>query len=104
MALTCPPYLIAGAVTIALSWSSGKWNERTWHITVSKAVAIVGFVLAAATLNAGARYFAMVVFAIGTCTLTPDSRFVSYKILICTARWCELHHPRLGQLHLLSDS
>lgn len=66
LVLTCPPYLIAGAVTILLSWSSGRWNERTWHITVSKCVAIVGFVAAAATLNMAGRYVAMVIFTIGT--------------------------------------
>ncbi|KAH7362424.1 major facilitator superfamily domain-containing protein [Plectosphaerella cucumerina] len=66
LVLTCPPYLIAGAVTIAVSWSSGKFNERTWHITVSKAVATLGFVLAAAVGNTAGRYVAMVIFTIGT--------------------------------------
>jgi MFS family permease len=64
--LTCPPYLIAGFVSIFWSYSSGKYNERTWHITIAKAVAVSGFVIGCATLNVGARYFAMVVFAIGT--------------------------------------
>lgn len=64
--LTCPPYLIAGAVTVLVSWSSGKFNERTWHITISKAVAVVGFVAAAATLNTVGRYISMVIFTIGT--------------------------------------
>ncbi|KAL4976440.1 major facilitator superfamily domain-containing protein [Aspergillus desertorum] len=66
LVLTCPPYLIAGLVSVFWSWSSGRFNERTWHITVAKAVAVFGFVLGCATLNTGARYFAMVVFAIGT--------------------------------------
>lgn len=66
LVLTCPPYLIAGIVSIYWSWSSGKYNERTWHITGAKAVAVFGFVLGCATLNTGARYFAMVVFAVGT--------------------------------------
>ncbi|CAK1359375.1 putative transporter [Cercospora beticola] len=66
LTLTCPPYLIAGGISIWWSYNSGKFNERTWHITVAKAVAIFGFVLCAATLNTGARYFGMVVFAIGT--------------------------------------
>lgn len=66
LVLTCPPYLIAGAVTIAVSWSSGRLNERTWHITVSKAVATVGFAAAAATLNVAGRYVSMVIFTIGT--------------------------------------
>ncbi|KAH7357430.1 major facilitator superfamily domain-containing protein [Pyrenochaeta sp. MPI-SDFR-AT-0127] len=66
LVLTCPPYLIAGATSIAWSISSGRFNERTWHITVSKLIAIAGFVLGCATLNTGVRYFAMFVFTIGT--------------------------------------
>ncbi|KAH7125945.1 major facilitator superfamily transporter [Dactylonectria macrodidyma] len=66
LVLTCPPYLVAGAITILVSWSSGKMNERTWHITISKAVAVIGFVSAAATLNTAGRYASMVVFTIGT--------------------------------------
>lgn len=66
LVLTCPPYLIAGFLSIAYSWSSGRFNERTWHITAAKSVAIFGFILAFATMNTGAKYFAMVVFAIGT--------------------------------------
>ncbi|KAF4922841.1 putative transporter [Colletotrichum viniferum] len=66
LVLTCPPYLIAGAVTIAVSWSSGKFNERTWHITISKAVAIIGFAIAPATMSMAGRYVAMCIFTIGT--------------------------------------
>jgi MFS family permease len=66
LVLTCPPYLVAGGVSIAWAASSGHFNERTWHITIAKAVATFGFVLGCATLNVGARYFAMCVFTIGT--------------------------------------
>jgi hypothetical protein len=66
LVLTCPPYLIAGFITIAVSWSSGKFNERTWHITISKAVATAGFIAAFATLNLAGPYVAMVIFTIGT--------------------------------------
>jgi MFS family permease len=66
LTLTCPPYLIAGLISIFWSAHSGKKNERTWHITTAKAIAIFGFILGCATLNTGARYFAMVVFAVGT--------------------------------------
>jgi len=66
LVLICPPYLIAGIVAISWSYSSGHFNERTWHITIAKAVAIFGFILGCATLNTGARYFAMCVFAVGT--------------------------------------
>ncbi|KAH8175814.1 major facilitator superfamily protein [Sarocladium implicatum] len=66
LVLTCPPYLIAGAVTILVSWSSGKFNERTWHITISKIVATIGFAASAATLDTAGRYVSMVIFTIGT--------------------------------------
>jgi MFS family permease len=66
LVLICPPYLLAGAVTILVSWSSGKFNERTWHITISKAVATAGFVAACATLHTAGRYVAMIVFTVGT--------------------------------------
>ena len=66
LALTCPPYLIAGVISIAYAWSSGRFNERTWHITAAKAVAVVGFILGFSTLNLGAKYFSMIVFSVGT--------------------------------------
>lgn len=65
LVLTCPPYLIAGAVSVAYAMSSGHFNERTWHITIAKTVAIIGFVLGCVTMNIGARYFAVCVFTIG---------------------------------------
>ncbi|RSL93965.1 hypothetical protein CEP52_012927 [Fusarium oligoseptatum] len=66
LVLTCPPFLIAGAISILWAKSSGHFNESTWHITISKIVATFGFVLACSTMNVGARYFAMCVFTIGT--------------------------------------
>ncbi|SPO07776.1 related to putative tartrate transporter [Cephalotrichum gorgonifer] len=66
LVLTCPPYLIAGATTIIVSHMSGKFNERTWHITASKAVAVIGFAIAPAVSSTAGRYVAMVVFTIGT--------------------------------------
>jgi MFS family permease len=99
LVLTCPPYLIAGIISIAWSWSSGKFNERTWHITIAKAIAVFGFVLGCATLNTGARYFAMCVFSIGTyavnsiilgwvsatCSQTKEKKASSLAIVNCIA-------------------
>jgi hypothetical protein len=59
LVLTCPPYLIAGVISVLWAMSSGRRNERTWHITIGKAVAVVGFVVSCATLNTGVRYFSM---------------------------------------------
>jgi len=48
-------------------WSSGRMHERTWHITAGLFVAIVGFVMAAAspTTNTAARYVACFIFPVG---------------------------------------
>ncbi|KAJ4199385.1 hypothetical protein NW767_008193 [Fusarium falciforme] len=62
LVLTCPPFLIATATSILVSYSSGRRNERTWHITISKLIASIGFAVATGTHNIGARYFAMVLF------------------------------------------
>lgn len=99
LALTCPPYLIAGAVSVWWSWSSGQRNERTWHLTITKGVAIVGFVLGFAVNNIATRYVAMVVFAIGTygansiilgwvsatCGQTKEKRAVALSIIVSTS-------------------
>ncbi|KAK9313374.1 major facilitator superfamily domain-containing protein [Lipomyces starkeyi] len=66
LVLTCPPYLIAGVISIFWSASSGRRNERTLHITIAKTVAVTGFAIGCATLNTVARYISMIIFAIGT--------------------------------------
>ncbi|GIZ37702.1 hypothetical protein CKM354_000114200 [Cercospora kikuchii] len=66
LVFVCPPYLIAGFSTLLVSWMSGRFNERTWHITVSKCVATAGFVAAVATNSVAGRYVAMIIFSIGT--------------------------------------
>ena len=64
--LVCPPYLLATFATIFVSWTSGKYNERTWHITISKLVAVTGFIVAPAVGSTVGRYIGMVIFCIGT--------------------------------------
>ncbi|KMU80576.1 MFS transporter [Coccidioides immitis RMSCC 3703] len=63
--LTCPPFIFAGIVGILFGYSSGRFHERTWHITVGLTTAIVGFVIAACTLNTAGRYIACFIFPIG---------------------------------------
>jgi MFS family permease len=62
LTLVAPPYILAAALGVAMAWTSGRWNERTWHITVCKAIAITGFIISVTTLNVGARYFAIFLF------------------------------------------
>ncbi|KAI1802764.1 MFS transporter [Daldinia bambusicola] len=62
LVLTCPPYFLGAVVSIALCWSSGHFDERTWHITISKAVGIVGYVICMVTLNTSVRYVGIMLF------------------------------------------
>ncbi|KAK2733071.1 hypothetical protein FQN55_003772 [Onygenales sp. PD_40] len=63
--LTCPPFIFAAAAGIGMGWSSGKYHERTWHITAGLGTALVGFVIAACTLNTAGRYIACFIFPVG---------------------------------------
>ncbi|KAL6705182.1 hypothetical protein ACN47E_007287 [Coniothyrium glycines] len=62
LALTCPPYLLAAIMAIVMSYTSGRYNERTWHITVFKCIIIAGFVVPAVTTNTAARMVAIFMF------------------------------------------
>jgi multisubunit Na+/H+ antiporter MnhG subunit len=65
LVMTCPPFIFAGAAGILFGWSSGRLHERTWHITTGLGIAIVGFVIAASTLNTAGRYVACFIFPVG---------------------------------------
>ena len=65
LVLTCPPFIMAGVAGILTGWSSGRLHERTWHITVGLAVAIVGFAIAASNMNTASRYVACFIFPVG---------------------------------------
>jgi hypothetical protein len=57
--------LVAGVVGVLIGISSGKFNERTWHITAMMGLAVVGFLISATTLNIAARYISCFLFASG---------------------------------------
>jgi len=65
LALTCPPYLVSGFVGYFVGLTSGKLNERTWHITISMGFAMVGFTISCVTMNTAARYVSCFLFASG---------------------------------------
>lgn len=65
LVLTAPPTLVAGVVGILIGISSGKFNERTWHISAMMSLAAIGFIISATTLNVPARYISCFMFASG---------------------------------------
>ncbi|KAF2161172.1 hypothetical protein M409DRAFT_37588 [Zasmidium cellare ATCC 36951] len=109
LALTCPPYLFAGAVSIVYAWNSGRMNERTWHITIAKLVAIAGFIMACATLNTAVRYVGMFFFAMGvyncqgiqlgwmasTCGQTREKKAVSLAMANMIGNIATIYTPYL---------
>ncbi|KAK9457081.1 major facilitator superfamily domain-containing protein [Dipodascopsis uninucleata] len=66
LVMTSPPYLAAVVVSFLLCYSSGRFNERAWHITTATVVALVGFIIGASTTNVAARYTGMVLFTMST--------------------------------------
>lgn len=65
LVLTAPPYLFGAIVSFLIAYSSDRLNERGYHIMVPMAVAIIGFVISAATLNIPGRYFASFLYCAG---------------------------------------
>lgn len=63
--LTCPPYILAAVISYAVGASSGRFNERTYHITIPMLCAIVGFIICAAVRAPEARYFSTFLFTSG---------------------------------------
>ncbi|KAH7304699.1 putative vitamin H transporter [Stachybotrys elegans] len=63
--IQAPPYVIAYLVTLAVSWSSGKYFEHCYHIIGPMVAALVGAVIMISTLNVGARYFGIILLCSG---------------------------------------
>lgn len=97
--LTSPPYFVSGIIGIVIAWTSGHFNERTWHITATLLLAIAGFVITMATLDKAARYAASILFATGafgvgsvilgwvsaTLSQTPEKKAVAYSMVNVSA-------------------
>lgn len=63
--LTVPPYMVGLVVSIANNWSADRTKNLSFHIMWPLAFAILGFILAAASLKTGPRYFAMILMVAG---------------------------------------
>lgn len=97
--LTAPPYFVSGLIGIPFAWSSGRFNERTIHVTAGLALAIAGFAISLGTTNAAARYTSTFLYATGaygvgsiilgwvsgTLSQTPEKKAVAYSLVNVTA-------------------
>jgi hypothetical protein len=63
--LTVPPYAIGIVLTVLNNYIADRLRNSSFHVIMPMTIAIVGFVIGAASLNTGARYFAMVLMIAG---------------------------------------
>ncbi|KND88218.1 putative transporter [Tolypocladium ophioglossoides CBS 100239] len=63
--LTAPPYFLGLIISIANNWSADRRNNSSFHVMWPLFLAIIGFVIGAATVNTGARYMAMMLMVAG---------------------------------------
>jgi len=63
--LTAPPYLLATCSAFAFAYNSDRVGERGWHISIPMFIAVIGFIISAASLNNAVRYFASFLFIVG---------------------------------------
>jgi len=80
--LCAPPWVFATLVAFAITRHSDKTGERFWHIAIPMMFGIVGFAIAAATLNTGARYLSLFLMA------------QSYAAFIAFLAWVSNSIPR----------
>ncbi|KAK6892498.1 MFS-type transporter efuF [Candida tropicalis] len=81
LCLTAPPYVIAVVATFLWSMHADRTGERFWHITVPLLLSLAAFIIAAASLNLGARYFSM-------CLMIPSLYCAFVVILTWISNCC----------------
>ncbi|EGV65335.1 MFS general substrate transporter [Yamadazyma tenuis ATCC 10573] len=83
LVLTAPPYLLAVVSTFLWARHADKTGERYFHVTLPLIISMISFIISAATMNTGARYFAM-------CIMIP-SLYCSFTIILT---WMSNSMPR----------
>lgn len=63
--LVAPPYVFATVVALAVSYNSDRTEERSFHIIVPIFFGMIGFIIAASTLNFTARYISLFLMLAG---------------------------------------
>jgi hypothetical protein len=57
--ITAPVWVVTFLVSLLVTWTSGKTNDRSLHIIGLMFVTVVGCLIASLSTNTGARFFAM---------------------------------------------
>ncbi|GKT48613.1 putative transporter [Colletotrichum spaethianum] len=105
--LTAPPYLLAAIVALSVAVSSDRRADRGLHIVGPVCVAMLGFVISAATTNRPARYFASFLYLPGAfastglifswsasvMSQTPEKRAAAMAIICLLAQFGNIWSP-----------
>ena len=57
--ITAPVWIATFLVSLVVTWTSGKTNDRSIHIVLLMLVSVAGAIICTGTTNLGARFFAM---------------------------------------------
>lgn len=114
LCLTAPPYLLAVVSTFLWARHADKTGERFWHVVAPMLVAMASFIISVATLNTGARYFAMVIMVpslycsfttilswmSNSCPRPPLKRAIALSLMNCLSNsasiWNAYLYPESG--------
>ncbi|GAA6039056.1 hypothetical protein JCM8097_000175 [Rhodosporidiobolus ruineniae] len=83
LVLTAPPYLFTTVLSVVISRLSDRKPERCFHLAIPLAFGLVGYAIAAGSLNIGARYFSLFLMLGGL--------FGSYNVALA---WISSTFPR----------
>ncbi|GJC94066.1 major facilitator superfamily transporter [Colletotrichum higginsianum] len=107
LVLTAPPYIVATAIALCVAVSSDRRSDRGLHIVGPVCVAMLGFVISAATTNRPARYFASFLYLPGAfastglifswsasvMSETPEKRAAATAIVCLLAQFGNIWSP-----------
>ena len=65
LVMNCLPQLVSGFNDYFVGLSSGRLNERTWHISFSMGATVVGSATSYVTMNSIVRYITRLLFRAG---------------------------------------
>lgn len=83
--MTVPPY-VAGAIGVWLfSWSSDRFQERTYHLLAGMTIVIIGLILTTVVPldNIGGRYAGLMVLMFGAFIHSPSKYDFIQKVEMC---------------------
>ncbi|KAL9056364.1 MAG: hypothetical protein Q9162_002955 [Coniocarpon cinnabarinum] len=81
--ITAPVWIATFLISLVVTYTSGRFGDRSYHILILQAVAVIGNIIVVSTLSIGARFFGMF--------LMPMGAVAAYQIIVA---WVANSFPR----------